>query len=191
MVHSQNDTKKKIACIDVRIGTEVYKLASIVMGNDRSIYILQPITSREKSMGSKISPLKYSYHPTGENHLSSTLGEGGATRMLFPDNRVISEIAGLISTDFGMSYFDINTINQSTVILDRSKGKRGYRERVIINAENFKHITLGFHLASKGAKEIDNPRHKYKEIHLIDLGELWLVVTVRDYWPMNSETTNK
>jgi hypothetical protein len=170
--------EEHILKIGVNLKGKIYKVASVIKATDRGIYVSFPVAKNAQSTYGKVTNIKYSYHPTGKNHLQT---KGVDCLMKFPVKPKFDDISGIISTEFGISFWDIKTINKNTPILDGTDSRHKYKHNFEIDGNKYKHLTLSFFLAKTGVR-IDKLRNGFKEICIIPLDDIQLIVATRDKW---------
>lgn len=170
-----------ILSIKLKLSDGVYKLASVLRAKDKSIYIAFPVSGIAQSIDKGIKNIKFSYHPTGKNHMKMKQGDNTES-VLSPEKPTLDKIRGIMPTNFVMSFFDINTINHNTLMLDKSASKHKYDTLFEIDAKEYKDLTINFFLAKKGFFDIDKVKESYMQILVINLGDIEFIATTKDVW---------
>lgn len=170
----------KIVAVNLVTKSGTYRLGSVVSGKDGSYYAIYPNNSWSEKTGiPQVSPIKYSYHASGKSS-RFTVGKDGARVAEFKrENRTPVKT---IQDSTGMSFFSLFDIHDNIEkMLDPVEGKRGYKNVIEVNAEQYQHLTIRFFLAEKGF-ELDKPRRDYAEVHRFECEDVDVVVTIEDKW---------
>ncbi len=170
-----------ISSISIKLSDEVYKLVSIVRGDDKSFYFAFPTSAIASSIDKEMNNLKFSYHPSGKNHMKVKRGEQTIT-VPFPDKPMLSKVKGMMNTKFVISLFDVKTINSNKHLLDKSKSKSKYETKFVIEAKDYEHLALRFYLSEMGYFDIKKVNQPFKQILQIGLKDLELIVVATDEW---------
>lgn len=172
---------RNILIVKLLLSDQIFKLASIIIAKDRSIYIAFPSKGIKASIDEGINHIKFSYHPTGKTHMKMAHRKNPIT-MTFRDNITFDNVTGITPTYFNLSFWDINTINSKKLLLDSTKNKSTYENTITIKASDYKHITISFFLKQKRFKIASDIETEYKEIHSIEIDDIGLIIGIKDEW---------
>lgn len=180
---------KRFLAIDIKLPDDTYKLISVTVGSDNSLYFHNSSNNFIKENIGENAPIKFSYHNSGKSHL--TFGSEGKRLVTipFPKNIPLDNLTGIIGTHYMMSFWDINTINANKKILDKSNGRNKYAHKFIIEGENYKNLTITFGLANKNVEmKFEN---RYKEWRKFELEKFDLLVGINDEWRGKEQVKGK
>jgi len=169
----------KLLAINIRIQEFVYKVASVIRGNDGSFYFVYSSSQYVENSLPGANPIKYTYHSSGKRS-RFTVGQTNKRIAEFGEElRVpIKDIESSVGTIY-LSFFDINSL--STEMLDLSSTKRGYDKVWVIDSKEYKHLTIRFFLVDEpfSMREL---RKKYKEVFHYSCGDINVVGVTEDAW---------
>jgi len=155
-----------------------FRLCSVTRGNDRSIYFHFPINSElKRNNASAMSPVKYSYHPSGKM-CRITGGEEKKRGFEFKSQKLppiekIKNPVGLCK----MSFFDLK--NNIGKFLDKP-GSNDYQNLITISSKNYSSLTIRVFLC---AKDFSIPiKRIYRETHIFPLDDIKVIITFQDLW---------
>ena len=168
--------ERKIASINLKLNKKKYRIISIVRGKDRSLYFIHPKNYFSKEINQNVSPMKCSYHTSGQEHFKFGLNN---KKFLWGKKDKISEIKKSTGVMY-FSLYDVNTINSNRTMIDPAREKSGYKNFITINASKYKHLTLRVYLKNKKYK--GTPSDPFGKLYKILLGDIDVIITLEDKW---------
>lgn len=176
---------KKLVKIDLNIGNKKFKLFSFTRGADGSIYVMFLM---EMEHG-KYSHSKFSYHPDGKSHVKVySTGNTKEHEIRFPQNIPLSEVKGIVNTNFVVSLKDLSNILFEGVSLRDGEGKKCYSFYKEINPSEYENITIRLFLLEKGYDYKLKSTRIYKyTLHINEEDDIDILVTFEDTWAKSEE----
>ncbi len=182
---------KKLLAVNLKIGSQIYKLVSIVHSIDKNgdnFYVFYSNTDWIKNHGGQSAiPIKYSRHATGYNNRftfgpsKNRLGQFKADENVPIDQLDHAE---------GLIYLSLNNVDMSLVkLLDKVEKKREYLHTLIIDSKNYTNLTVQLFLSKKDY-HLSSAKFSHKTIKAFPYREFKIVVTTRDLW-IDPEKYNK
>lgn len=177
---------KKLAKIDLSISNKRHKLFSLTRGVDGSIYVMFLMGIGH----GKYNYSKFSYHPDGKSHIK-VYSSGNITgiEMRFPQNIPLSEVKGIVNTNFTVSLKDLHNILFEGISLNNGEGKKDYSFYKEINSSEYNNITVRFFLLEKEYGYRLGSTRIYKQIFLINQEDIDILITLEDIWIESKETS--
>lgn len=179
---------EKLIALNLKTKSGVYKLGSVIRGDDGSYYVIYPNNNWfKKTNASSVTPIKYSYHASGKRS-RITVG---------PDKNRVAEFAeeirkpiDSIDASEGMLYFSLFDIqNNIEKMLDIANKNRGYKEEIALDGGQYTNLTVRFFLANKSF-QMNEPTRNYKEIFRVAQETIDVIITTEDVW-LGSDVAQK
>lgn len=170
----------KLLAVNIQIGSTIYRLASVVVGKDGSYYWISHMNDwlKKKQIASLI-PIKYSYHPSGNNF---RMTGGPDTTRFFEFKGERRTPIGKITQPESLSFMSLFRVNDNIEqFLDKKKEGQDYLKEIVLQAWEYEHLTLRFFLANKLFK-LDCSTREYKEVYTIEGDGVNAIVTTEDVW---------
>jgi hypothetical protein len=200
-----------LAYIYIQIDDLLYKIVTLKTGSDGSIYIATPLGAYPLSSG--ITNTKFTYHPDGKTWTTSTLDLSSigidmvefnekapdtlrAMGLGYKNNKIytsdfgvdipLDQINEVVYTKFGVSYFNIATINSKSEILAIAKSSKKIDLATIIDGSNYGDITLRFYLVPE--RHLQERMEKAASSHIEAYSfkhptyGFYIVASVEDEW---------
>lgn len=172
----------KLLSINLNIKDKMYKMISVVHKHDKfghNFYVFYSNKQWIKTIGGNhILPIKYSRHASGHNNRMTF----GPTEKRFgqfkPEEKIsidkLSEAEDLI-------YISLNDLSTITKFLDQTDGKRGYKDTLMIESNEYEHLTIRLMIA-KHDYPMSNFKFSFKTIQSFQYDEFQIIVVIRDLW---------
>ncbi|MCA9391989.1 hypothetical protein KC614_02180 [candidate division WWE3 bacterium] len=180
-------TNKNVLKIKLLLLGREYSLASLTEATDNSLYISFPCGGIRYSIDAKVKNIKFSYHPSGTTHMKMYHGKD-TVKLPFEGIDRSAVVNDIYKLPFGMSFRQINTINDNNKLLDDTKSRTKYKNVITIVAADYTHLTIGFALKAKSFAIDDAKMSALKEIGEFPLNAFDLVVFTRDKWAGDNKT---
>lgn len=197
----------------IRLSGGLYKIASIKVGADNSIYIFTALGPDHTGQG--IDPSKFTYHPDGKSWMTSQMRfeDLGAT---IPDEMVrqlegwqssglgfkkgklytkdfdvkvpLDEVKELLYLKYAMSYNDIKAINADRMLAKADDPKKISQAKVI-DSRMYKHLTIRFYVVHTDYLQAARDHFRPAETFEFEHPKLPLVIiaALKDEWAGDKE----
>lgn len=171
---------EKLIALNLKTKSGIYKLGSVIRGDDGSYYVIYPNNNWfKKTNAASVTPIKYSYHASGKR---SRITVGSNKNRVAEFAEEIRKPVDSIEASEGMMYFSLFDIqNNIDKMLDIANKNRGYKEEIVIEGEQYANLTVRFFLANKSFR-MNKPTKNYKEIFRVFQGTIDVIITTEDIW---------